>query len=374
VATHYPKPWTPTGSGSYRELRQGTFEIIWRPDGHAGPKRRRRVDWKLPEILAFLASESDNRDRRRLGLQERVTWEDALDKYRARLEAKSRGPKYTEYVMDHLERLRVHCNRALEQIGPDDLEAWADSEAAALKKKKRKGWATSANRKLAMVAAFFNRLWRTGKIPAHPCMAVERYTQTKKLRRVPTAEQYAKVWLKCEPSVQDLLDWFLISAVRFGEIQKLKREHIIDGAWHIGGRKGKNDHRVHLQPPLPEILLRQKSMPDGLVFHRWVRPLPELKHPPFHAGGPLESGWLCDVLKVRCKWAGVQYFTAHCLRHAAASWTDEDLRKIQNLLGHTRIETTQGYVQSMGTKTGAERVQKVIAMMRAKAIQKQRAQ
>jgi integrase len=81
------------------------------------------------------------------------------------------------------------------------------------------------------------------------------------------------------------------------------------------------------------------------------------------------------VLKVRCERAGIEYITAHDLRHAAASWADSqgaNVRQIQKLLGHTQLQTTMRYTHG-DPINGSKTVQNIVQSMRDKAIQNQQA-
>ena len=368
----YPRPWVSTGCGSYRLLREGVFELLWRPDGRAGPKRRRRVEWSESEVLAYLAAQAEHRKRRQMGLIPRLDWDSAIAQYAVTLSAKGVKPKYRDESLALLDSLRFHAGVALVNIRPEHCEAWLNWLALRAQKQGASGWARTCNRKRGMVAPFFARLARKGFLDLDPIKACDLFRETKRAPRNLTAEEYARVWKISEPLLRDLLDWFLITGARFAEVAKAKRSDVQDGVWLVAQRKGRNDHAVVLPPLCHEIFLRQPKTDSGLLFSKQVLPgtgWHKSKH--FKPGSPLENSYFCKLLRARCKTADVRYFTAHALRHLGATLADEkglSLRWIQQFLGHTRYETTLRYTHGR-LQAGANVVQKAVADARDAAIQ-----
>lgn len=376
----YPRPWNSTGHGSYRELRAGIFEMLWRPAGHTGPKHRRRLPCTEQEAQSFLLDRFEERSRTAAGMPISITWADALQRFQERLEARQNNPRYTEESLALLRSLRDRVRVDPPLVQPIHVDDWLEMLANTARKKKRPGWATTANRKRAQVHAFFRWLFKKRFITANPVDATDPFRAEKRLPRNLTPVEYVKVWEKCEPPLQDLLDFLLLTGCRIGEAVNMKRVDVINGTWIVKKRKGKNDHKIPLPALLLEIILRQPSQPppphaaDGLVWHKMVRPQPDSAQQggrPLDTSDPIDAFWLGKVLKYRCKWADVEYFHAHDLRHAAGSWADEEgmaANQIQKLLGHTQLSTTLRYAHGDGT-VGAKRVQEMLLTVRAKHMQ-----
>ncbi len=378
-AVTYPKPWVPTGHGSYREFRAGVFQVSWRPDGHKGPKRKKLLPCSELEAQQFLIDQHRDTRRARVGLAVSITWKDALQRYEERLLARKNSPDYAADCLELLKSLRDHVHHEPPEIQPLDIDGWLEWLANAAQESEKPGWARTCNKKRAMVHAFFRYLFRRRLIIANPVDATEPFREEKRVVRNLTPDEYIRVWSKSEDSLRDLLDFLLLTGCRFGEAAAMKRGDVTHGGiWLITDRKGKNDHKMPLPPLLLEIILRQPADTDGLVWHRWVKPIPshdavDKGGHPFVPGLPIDSFWFCKAMKERCKWAGVDYFHAHDLRHAAGSWADEEgmgTKQIQDLLGHTQMSTTLRYTHGDGT-VGAKRVQELLLSIRSKAFQAQ---
>ncbi len=370
-AIHYPKPWQPTGAGSYRELRAGVFEIYWRRDGL---QKKKRVPCSEQEARDFLAAEGSDSRRRSLGMVLTGVWQSALSDYETRLVTHQRKPKYITDVMATLKAIRDHSSQNLEDLTADHIEHWLEATAIQAQDDGRPGWARTTNKKRAMANAFFLWLFKKRRILQNPVMGTEIFKQTKKAKRNLRPDEYARLWQVCEPTIRDMLDFLLLTGCRFGEAAAMKRSDVSNtGVWTITERKGKTDLQLDLSGLLFEIFLRQASAnDDGLVWHRWVSPQPKIAKG-FEAGKKIDVYWFTKVMQQRCAEADVPPITAHDLRHAAGSWASENdanMRAIQALLGHSKLSTTELYVHGQGTHV-AKSIQNVLLKVRSEAIQVQ---
>ena len=139
--------------------------------------------------------------------------------------------------------------------------------------------------------------------------------------------------------------------LRAGEVVRLKVKHI-DSAQaiiRIEQSKGRKDRNVMLSPEML-ALLRQwwKARPSRYdagtpVQERWLFPSRK------SAGKPLTTRHLNRLFHEAADAAGIKKgVTLHALRHSFATHLLErgtDIRKIQALLGHDKLDTTARYVR-----------------------------
>ena len=130
------------------------------------------------------------------------------------------------------------------------------------------------------------------------------------------------------------------AGLRLGEVLNLKIEDIDSEAMrvHIQQAKGKKDRYVMLSDKALIVLRKyyQKYKPKEYVFEG-------------AKGGKYSPKSVQNVLKAGIKKAGIKkHVTVHSLRHSFATHLLDDgnnIRYIQKLLGHKRLETTQIYTQ-----------------------------
>jgi integrase/recombinase XerD len=139
--------------------------------------------------------------------------------------------------------------------------------------------------------------------------------------------------------------------LRAGEVVRLKVKHI-DSAQaiiRIEQSKGRKDRNVMLSPEML-ALLRQwwKARPSRYdaatpVQERWLFPSRK------SAGKPMTTRHLNRLFHEAADAAGIKKgVTLHALRHSFATHLLEDgtdIRKIQALLGHDKLDTTARYVR-----------------------------
>lgn len=130
------------------------------------------------------------------------------------------------------------------------------------------------------------------------------------------------------------------AGLRLGEALNLKIEDIDSEAMrvHIRQAKGKKDRYV---------MLSEKTL--GLLRKYYIKHKPKEYVFEGIKGGKYSAKSVQNVLKASLKKAGIKkHATVHSLRHSFATHLlddGNDIRYIQELLGHKRLETTQIYTQ-----------------------------
>lgn len=128
------------------------------------------------------------------------------------------------------------------------------------------------------------------------------------------------------------------TGVRVGELVQLKMRDIdiSRGVLCVFQGKGKKDRLTLLPESLKEILIRQSKLktPDDFLFTNG-------------RGGRLTEASIQKIAALAAKRAGIgKNVSPHTLRHSFATHLLEngtDIRYIQELLGHAKLQTTQIY-------------------------------
>jgi integrase len=319
----------------------------WRPAGKHGPQRKRRVVCSEKEAKIFLAKEADASSRGSLGMVVALDWDEALQMYEGRLSAKNVVELYRADVLRVLSGLRAIAPN-LGKVEPAHIQAYLDDNARALRADGFEGWASTCNNHRNKLSGFFRYLWQMRKIPYNPVSATFPFNVTKVPKRELKAAEYAKVWRKCEPEVQDILTFLLVTGCRLSEMAGAKHSDIsADGTWTCTDRKGNDFVRMFLPNQMQGLVARQRRCEDGLIFHKWVtRKKGSLPGHGFVLGAPVEKRWLEDVIANRCTLAKVPKFGPHDLRHANAQWARAagiSPWHVQAQLGHSTVTTTEIY-------------------------------
>ena len=187
----------------------------------------------------------------------------------------------------------------------------------------------------------------------HLAVGVDRIPLPRYEKKLPVILSPAEVKLLLEApkdlAYRTILSTMYAAGTRISEVAKLQVPDIDSGRgviWVRGG-KGRKDRQVLLPPKLLELLR---------VYFRWKRPK-EWLFPGGKPGQPISCESIFRACKEAAKRAGISKSVhPHSLRHAFATHLLEsgvDLRTIQILLGHAKLETTARYLHVANTKVRA---------------------
>ena len=227
--------------------------------------------------------------------------------------------------------------KPIEETERDDLVEF-------LAEKKEKGGVSNAT--LALVHAalhfFFHKVMRK-KI-------VDDIKIAKKAKKLPVVLSQGEVkdLIKAAPAKRDrlMVEFLYSSGCRVSECVKLKTENLNfkERIASIRGGKGNKDRIIILSKEWLKHVnkyLKKKKIKSVFVFSK-------------KNGKPLSSDTVQRVVKKAAEKAGIEKkVTPHTLRHSYATHlleAGENIRKIQELLGHNDLSTTQIYTRVSTTE------------------------
>lgn len=166
----------------------------------------------------------------------------------------------------------------------------------------------------------------------------------KKRRRLPTVLTPQEITCILDHTI-NLKHWMIIAtlyatALRCDELRHLKVSDIDSQRMilHIRKAKGSVQRDIALSPALLERLR---------VYYRWRQPMDWLFPSKQHPNHPLSDNSIRQLCSQAGHRAGKLLVHPHLFRHACATHmldAGADLRTIQILLGHARLETTARYL------------------------------
>ncbi len=226
----------------------------------------------------------------------------------------------------------VFDSMPLEAIGPEHVRKYLDSRTKKV----------TANREIAVLSTIFNRAreWGYTKI-ANPCQGVHRNRELGRDRYV-TDEEYRLLYAHADPILQDAMDLAYYTGQRVGDVLRMKRADIQDGALSVRQAKTKARLRIAIEGELAAVLDRITARAVVGVYLLTTERGDRLSH--------RQLRWRFD----RARDAAKVDFQFRDLRAKAA--TDmENLEQAQKLLGHATRDMTEHYTK----KRAGEKVRPV---------------
>lgn len=225
---------------------------------------------------------------------------------------------------------RYHISRVMREI---QVSPWELDTEQLVEYLASKGWKPNTRRSYrSSLRMFYRWAQATGRRQDDPAALIP----TVKLARAiptPTPEDvYRQGLLDATTRVRLMIQLAAICGLRRSEISRCRREDVqpdlVGHSLHVVG-KGGHERDV----PLPDDLAREiLAMPAGWLFPSPRRPGPLT---PAHVGklvsAALATGWSCHKLRHRCG--------------TIAYWGSKDIRAVQELLGHAKLDTTMVYTK-----------------------------
>jgi integrase len=179
-----------------------------------------------------------------------------------------------------------------------------------------------------------------GVYPAKPLVTPPRWFTREEAARILAALPTDADRLMVEFNLHVGLRWGELAALRGLRIDRLRNVVVVqDVLMHDGKMRGyPKEHHSQREVPIPPELVPRMLAQVGDDLTDWLFPSPR--------GGPLlYDNWYHRVWAPTLKAAEVEG-TPHHMRHTAASWLVQakvDLYRVQRLLGHASMTTTQRY-------------------------------
>jgi integrase/recombinase XerD len=231
-----------------------------------------------------------------------------------------------------------HFDKSPERLGPEQIREYQ----LHLIKEKGVSLSTYIQAVCALRFLYSNTL--------HRAVGIERIPLPRYEKKLPVILSPVEVKRLLETpknlSHRTILTTMYAAGPRVSEVATLKPSDIDSGRgviWIRGG-KGRKDRQVLLPPKLLELLR---------VYFRWKRPK-EWLFPGAHPDQPISTKAIFLACRKAAQKAGIsKAIHPHSLRHAFATHLLEagvDLRTIQLLLGHAKLETTARYLHVANTR------------------------
>lgn len=251
-------------------------------------------------------------------------WRDAVDSWRSHMRAAGLAETSIRSRCEHLESLaRTRINDDPWAITGEDLVGWMGSRALATE--------TRRSRRTSLVQ-FYEHGVRRGCIEVNPAEQLPKVRAIIPPPRPIPFDVYATAWAEAKDRERLIMRLAIEEGLRRGEIARIHNSDLrrdVDGSslWVHG--KGTRKRTVPLNNSVARDL-RAACLAGG----GWAFPSP--------AGGHLTPRYVGDLVGDLLP----KPWTLHTLRHAFATEllrSGQNLRIIQELLGHASIATTQRY-------------------------------
>lgn len=222
------------------------------------------------------------------------------------------------------------------------------------KEKRTEGGKRKIHRSVNLELMCLRRMitWASERGYCEPPVKIEMLPHKRKVPRVISREQVQAFMSALSPERRSLFVVMYSCGLRKDEVCNLRRSDVVSGVLLVTGKGGKQ-RRVPLSKTAQEAIKIQLARLDG----RYKGPL---LFPSRKTGQPLTD--IRKPIQTAMRHAGItDKITPHMFRHSFATHlleADQDLRTIQELLGHEQISTTQIY-----THVAMDRKQTAVDML-----------
>ena len=253
-----------------------------------------------------------------------------VDEYLAHCRLRGLSEKTVSQYRWALNRLRHQCPE-LPRDGFDLVPLIGDGSLGA----------ESRRDLLKCLKAFFSWAARRYQLP-NPCDELSPMPRRRRSRRVLTVDEVNRLLAAAEnPRDRALLLVILDCGLRLAEVANLRHHHVRDGWLVVSGKTG--ERQVPVSSELVSLLGDL-----GAGEHLWVG-----------RQGPLTREGIMLIYRRMFEHAGIAgpKTGPHTLRHTFGTFYIREgggVRQLQQIMGHTRIETTMIYVHLAGNDVAAD--------------------
>ncbi len=204
---------------------------------------------------------------------------------------------------------------------------------------------------LVRIKVIMNNIVRSGDIEYHKNPFLQFKLKTKKTnkKRV-TLEDIEKLEsqdLSSNPPAELARDMYIFSfylaGMRFGDICRIKKDWFKDGSMSYRMHKSEMDRKVKLMDQAIRIIEKYKDVPGEYLFDTkvdWSIELQSISN---------RNAYFNKMLKVACNDAEIPKISYHTARHSVADLAKKnnlDIHTIKEILGHSKVQTTEIYMKS----------------------------
>lgn len=227
--------------------------------------------------------------------------------------------------------LRQHRDSTVGRATEHDLRAWLSSLSTN---------ARTRNHSRCALKAWYDFLIDRGSRANNPCRNIDSLRVRRLLPKAHTHKEARLIWEAAEhdePKWETAVALMLFNTLRISEVLALQWADVIEGSWLRFVAKGGQERALPLHPQVQLSMARWKA----------ECPSPTWAFPGRDLSQPMSSSWMYKNIVRIGQEADVETHP-HRLRHTAATellGLGADLRQVQELLGHSSVETTQIYTQ-----------------------------
>src|SRR3989344_6173168 len=254
----------------------------------------------------------------------------SLEQLKTELTIQGKSERTINAYLTHVKQFKSFIKKPLEEVKEEDVKKYL----ASLMQKERKP--RSINLKLSSLRFLYNEVLKKPEILA----GIKSQKASQKLPTYLTREEISKL-INATSNIkhQLLIEMMVSSGLRVSECVNLKISDINQQEKTIHVKEGKGDKE--------RLTIISQSALDKLNIHLGKRKNNSEYVFAKKSGKPITSKLPQKILSLLAEKAGIKkQVTPHVLRHPFATLLLENgtnLRIIQELLGHTNLQTTQVY-------------------------------
>lgn len=272
----------------------------------------------------------------------RMTVEQAIADYLAWSKVENKPSTYTDKVnRSHTIKRHFNEKRRLASINVEDIERYKlarKSEKA--KRRETPPMGATINRELTFLQGLFTWAKAWGKIASSPfdTGAIKKFKEVPSEGKYLNDEQKKSLIEACTEKFRPIVVAVLNTGMRLSEVKTLQWKHVNLSlrVLHLIDTKSRN-RTVMMGPGLVEMFKRLPKRSEHVFTHE--------------NGKPLSTSYFEEEFARTCLRAGILNFTFHDLRDVFATdfYTQtKDIRKLQRVIGHASLGTTERYLATLG--------------------------